>query len=198
MKSVIATFVVVLVLAMAFPLMAEDPVCTPGGESAPAPVEKAPVLKSGVHIAFTIPVWLLAGFGSIAYPSIGAFLASFLMRASNRRMPGYLVAALSFAWPVTLMTAVATFPVWLAYSLTTQYGGALKGFLAGRLPAARELVRFCLGDRVEVTSMCSAQDGYTLNRGNHGIIRGQEGSMYRVEFPGIGTHYVNQDHLERM
>jgi len=200
MKSVISLFVVILVLAMALPLMAEDPACTPGGETASAEKSdsaKTPVIKSGVHIAFTVPIWLLAGFGSIAYPSIGAFLASFLMRASNRRIPGYLVAALSFAWPATLASAVAAFPVWMAYSLTTQYGGALKGFLAGRHSVARELARFCLHESVQVAVQCQAQDGYTLNAGLLGTIRGQEGRLYRVDIPGHGTRMVDQDNLMR-
>lgn len=197
MKSVMF-MMVVLFLFMGLPLMADN-ACTPGGDN-PASVDKpapasAPV--KGVHIAFTVPLWLLAGFGSIAYPSIGAFIASFLMRVSNRRLPAFLVATMSFLWPATISAAMAAFPVWLAYSLTTQYGGAIKGVLSRSKPLL-ELARFCLHQKVRVTQNCLSREGASIIGGNSGIIRSQDGPFYKVDFNacgGGGVYWIKQDDL---
>lgn len=143
-----------------------------------------------MHISFTVPMWALVGFGSIAYPAVGALVASFLMRSSNRRLPSFVVALSGLLWPATLAAGVAVFPLWLATWFTSNYGEAIKRTLQGRMfqggaSSVTTEQAFTLGQAVRM-----AQAFGTLIPGNTGTVRNQSGKEVQVDFPGLGTFWV--------
>jgi hypothetical protein len=143
-----------------------------------------------MHIAFTVPLWAMIGFGTVAYPTLGAMVASFLMRASGRRLPGWAVFTAGAAWPVTAIATVAAFPVWLVIWLTKNYGGALKALLSGSGKASGSEDVFQYGQNVRMTKAFGK-----LVAENHGIVRDMSKGSVQVEFPSIGTMWVPSDYL---
>lgn len=142
-----------------------------------------------MHISFMVPTWLLIGMGTIAYPSIGAVIASFLMRASNRRLPGMVVAASGVLWPVTLALGSVAFPLWLVTWFMSNYGEAIKRTLQGKMlqgsGAEVSSAVFTLNESIRMVRSFGQ-----LNTGHYGQVRDQKGNELFVEFPSIGSFWV--------
>jgi hypothetical protein len=138
-------------------------------------------------------MWALIGFGTVAYPSLGAVIASFLMRASNRRLPGFVVALSGMAWPVTLGLGVAAFPLWLIAWFMKNYGSAIQAFLSKNGTSAAAVIEsFNMGDAVALMRSFAS-----LNSGITGRITDQKGTEVQVNFPAYGTFWVPQDAVRR-
>jgi len=152
-----------------------------------------------MHISFMVPTWLLIGMGTIAYPSIGAIIASFLMRSSNRRLPGLVVAASGILWPVTLALGSVAFPLWLVTWFMANYGEAIKRSLQGKMfqgsqvEAVSGAASFTIGEAVRMTR----DFGNMLKVQHYGTVRDQKGSELFVDFPTIGSFWVPMDYVHR-
>lgn len=144
-----------------------------------------------MHISFTVPTWALIGFGTIAYPSLGAIVASFLMRSSNRRLPGFVVAAAGALWPVTAALGVVAFPLWLSTWFVSNYGDAIKRTLQGKMSQGGTVSQgnapagFTIGETVVMTKQFG-----NLVPTVYGSVRDQRGTELFVDFPSIGAHWV--------
>lgn len=148
-----------------------------------------------MHISFTVPMWALIGFGTVAYPSLGAVIASFLMRASNRRLPGFVVALSGMAWPVTLGLGVAAFPLWLIAWFMKNYGSAIQAFLSksGKNSLATvDATSFNMGDAVSLLRSFGH-----MSSGMNGRITDSKGSEVQVNFQSYGTFWVPSDAVRR-
>jgi hypothetical protein len=147
-----------------------------------------------MHISFTVPMWALIGFGTVAYPSIGALIGSFLMRASSRRLHGGIVAVASTLWPVTLGLGVAGFPFWLAAWFMKNYGAAIASVLSrgGKGALASVMEAYNLHDRVSF-----ARSFGHFSAGSVGTVVDQKGNEVQVSVNGIGSSWVPNDVLRR-
>jgi hypothetical protein len=150
-----------------------------------------------MHISFMVPAWALIGLGTIAYPSIGALVASFLMRASNRRLPGFVVAMSGVAWPVTLAAGAAVFPLWLLTWFTTNYGQAIKNtlqngmFKGGKSEIIEDL---SLGQHVRLVRPFGK-----IPAGTIGSVTDQNGSEFLVSIPGsFGNQWIPADRIGKV
>lgn len=149
-----------------------------------------------MHISFTLPMWALVGFMTVAYPSIGALMASFLIQKSNRKLPGVAVAILSFLWPATLAGTLAFFPLWLGYWFARNYRSAVVSVLENGLFRKEVLENgagFLIGGQVVLT-----QPYLNLVGGLQGKILDQKSQSAHVELSGWGSHWVPVSMLQKV
>lgn len=147
-----------------------------------------------MHISFMVPMWALIGLGTVAYPSIGAIVSSLLMRASNRRLPGFVVALAGILWPVTAAAGVTGFVPWLAYWFVKNYGSAIAAVLSGRKGnlVTQVMEAYNLHDRVAFTRLYGH-----FGAGAVGTVMNQKGNEVQVSVDGMGTNWVPNDVLRR-
>lgn len=151
-----------------------------------------------MHISFMVPTWLLIGMGTIAYPSIGAVIASFLMRASNRRLPGLAVAASGILWPVTLALGSVAFPLWLVTWFMSNYGEAIKRSLQGKMFQGSGEASTVGGNTFMLNEQVTMVRTFgQLALGVYGHVRDQKGSELFVDFPSIGSHWVPASYVRK-
>lgn len=143
-----------------------------------------------MHISFMVPMWALIGFGTIAYPSLGAIISSFLARASNRRMPGWLLGVTGTFWPVALGLGVAAFPAWLVVWLVIKYGGAISTMLQGKGGTVNTIVadgKYTIGKSVQMIGQVG-----DVASGWGGRIEDQKPGFLYINF-GMHKFWVPED-----
>lgn len=145
-----------------------------------------------MHIAFTVPMWAMIGFGTIAYPSIGAMIASFLARTSEKRLPRWLVFSSGAAWPVTLGAAIAAFPVWLAIWIVSNYSQAVQATLRGNGKGMPPKLKVTFGYLSNVLLTAPFKGNEAMS---HGVVMDVRPGESYVEFNGGSHLWVNNKYL---
>lgn len=154
--------------------------------------------SDGIPVAFVLPYSVMYGILMFLYPAIAAFLGSYLLRASSRRLPAWAVLGMSAIWPVTVSLGLVAFPAWTAYHLFSNYGGSIRRVLSGQMGSAIALARFVLHQKVSVVGSGATREGFALPRGNRGVITGQQADWYQVDLNALGgggVHWIHQDNL---